>query len=345
MLKPALRRVWRDESTLQFGLTPPHAVVLSGLTAPERSVLALLDGSRDVDTLVDAATASGVDPDVPSRVLNTLTHARVLDDATFAGLALGEDDRQRLEPDLLSLALRHPEPGAAARILKRRQEAGVAVHGTARVGATIAMLLAAAGIGALACVDREPLLPADLAPGGVAQIRTGSRGSTTAARVASISRSVRARVEQREPAALAVLAPTGSGTLPELLANVRRGPHLLAHVTETTGIVGPLVVPGRSPCLRCVALARGERDPRWPSIAAQLLGGGAAPEACDVTLATLVASLAAMQVLAYVDGEPEPASYGGMLEYDLGSGTLRRRTVVAHPACGCGADSGDLQLG
>ena len=345
MLKPALRRVWRDESTLQFGLTPAHAVVLSGLTAPERSVLALLDGSRDVDALVDAATANGVAPDVPPRVLNALTHARLLDDATFARLAVGEDDRQRLEPDLLSLSLRHPEPGAAARILKRRQEATVAVHGTARVGATIAALLAAAGVGSLVCVDREPLRPADLSPGGVAEIRTGSRGSSTAARVATVSRGVRARVEHRDPVTVAVLAPAGSGALPELLAGVRRGPHLLAHVTETTGVVGPLVVPGRTPCLRCVALARGERDPRWPSMAAQLLGGGAVAEACDVTLATLVASLAAMQVLAYVDGEPELASYGGTLEYDLGSGTLRRRTVMAHPACGCGADSGDLLLG
>ena len=51
-----------------------------------------------------------------------------------------------------------------------------------------------------------------------------------------------------------------------------------------------------------------------------------------------------MQVLAYVDGEARPASYAGILEYDLGAGTLRRRSVAAHPACGCGADSGDLML-
>jgi bacteriocin biosynthesis cyclodehydratase domain-containing protein len=344
MLKPALRRVWRDESTLQLGLTPPHAVILSGLTPPERSVLALLDGSRDVETLVETATANGVDPAVPPRVLSTLRNAQVLDDAAFAGHPLGEDDRQRLEPDLLSLSLRHPEPGAAAGILHLRHEARVAVHGTARVGATLAALLAAAGLGALECVDREPLRPADLAPGGVTRVRATTRGASVAARVAAISRTVRVGVEQREPATLAVLAPAGSGSLPELLAGVRRGPHLLAQVTETTGVVGPLVIPGRTPCLRCVALARGERDPLWPSIAAQLLGDGTVTEACDITLATLVAALAAMQVLAYVDGE-EPASYGGILEYDLGSGTLRRRTVAAHPACGCGVDSGDLLLG
>jgi len=318
MLKPALRRVWRDESTLQLGLTPAHAVILSGLTAPERSVLALLDGSRDVAALVDVASANGVHADVAPRVLRTLSAAQVLDDATLTQPALAEDDRQRLEPDLLSLSLRNPGPGAAARILAMRQEATVAVHGTARVGATVATLLAAAGIGTLLCVDREPLRPGDLAPGGIAQIRTASRGASIARRIAAMSKAVRVDIEHRGPTTLTVIAPSASGSLPELLEGVRREPHLLAHVTETTGVIGPLVIPGRTPCLRCVALARGERDPLWPSIAAQLLGGGSVTEACDVALATFVASLAALQVLACVDGEARPGSFAGILEYGLG---------------------------
>jgi bacteriocin biosynthesis cyclodehydratase domain-containing protein len=113
----------------------------------------------------------------------------------------------------------------------------------------------------------------------------------------------------------------------------------LAQVCETTGTIGPLVVPGRTPCLRCVALARGDRDPQWPSVAAQLSGAGTLPEACDVTLATLVAALTAMQVLDYVDDVNRPAALGRVLEYDLGAGTLRRRSVRPHPACGCGADT------
>jgi bacteriocin biosynthesis cyclodehydratase domain-containing protein len=345
MLKPALRRVWRDESTLQLGLTPAHAVIVGGLSAQERSVLALLDGSRDIDGLVEAATANGVDADVTSRMLDTLTSAQVLEDAAAARPALGEDDRQRLEPDLLSLSLRHEDPGAAARILRQRQQATVAVHGTARVGATVAMLLATSGIGSLSCIDRTPLRPADLAPGGIPTMRTATRGSSAATRIAALSKSVHVAVDHHAPVTLNVLAPAASGELPELLAGVRREPHLLAQVMETTGVVGPLVLPGHTPCLRCVALARGERDPLWPHLSAQLAGSGAVTEPCDVSLATLVGALATMQVLAYVDGDPRPASYGGIVEYDLGAGTLRRRSVRAHPACGCGADAGDLLLG
>jgi len=339
MLKPALRRVWRDESTLQLGLTPAHAVMLTGLTAQERSVLALLDGSRDVTAIVDAASEAGVEPNVPPRLLDTLTSARVLDDNASARPAIGEDDRQRLEPDLLSLSLRYAGPGAAMSVLGKRQDAAVAVHGNGRVGATIAMLLAAAGLGTLHCVDRAPLRCADLGPGGIRQIATTTRGKATAKRAAAMSASIRVGVEHRSPVTLAVLAPGSSGGLPELLADVRHQPHLVAQVCETTGAIGPLVIPGRTPCLRCVALARGDRDPQWPLIAAQLSGAGVVTEACDVTLATLVATLTAMQVLDYIDDVERPATLAGVIEYDLGAGTLRRRSVRAHPLCGCGADT------
>src|SRR3712207_7110553 len=56
----------------------------------------------------------------------------------------------------------------------------------------------------------------------------------------------------------------------------RRGvPHLVATVRGETGVVGPLVVPGATGCLRCADLHRRDRDPRWPALAAQLTAGEA----------------------------------------------------------------------
>ena len=46
LVKPALRQVWRDPATLQLGLEPRRAVVLSGLQPIDSHVLNLLDGSR-----------------------------------------------------------------------------------------------------------------------------------------------------------------------------------------------------------------------------------------------------------------------------------------------------------
>jgi hypothetical protein len=112
-------------------------------------------------------------------------------------------------------------------------------------------------------------------------------------------------------------------------------PHLFAGIRETTGIVGPLVVPGRSSCLRCADLHRTDRDPAWPAVAAQL--AGAPPvAACDVSLASLVAAQAALQILAHIDGLETPMAEGATLETRLPGAMTRRRFWPPHPACGCG---------
>ena len=335
VLKPALRRLWRDPSTLQLGITGPHAVVLAGLSHTDRSVLELLDGSHDVDALLSIAAESGIEPDAAARLLSTLEHADALDDATAVPApTLGEDDRQRLEPDMLSLSLRHRGPGAVARVLERRRRAVVAVHGTGRVGAEATMLLAAAGIGTLACLDDAPLRHADVTPGGLPRVLTGTRGAVTALRAGRFTTMTRATNERPDQVTLALVTPASSEALPETATSVRDKPHLLACVRETTGVVGPLVVPGVTSCLRCLALTRSERDPHWPLLSAQL-AGTAMTEPCEVALAGLTASLAAMQALAFIDGDESPPVAGAFLEYDAFSATLRRRTVAVHPACGC----------
>lgn len=338
VLKPALRRLWRDQSTLQFGITGPHAVVLAGLSSADRSVLDLLDGKRDVDAILAVASGAGVERDHAARLLSTLEHAGALDDAgVLPAPALGEDERQRLGPDLLSLSLRHRGPGAAARVLERRRHAVVAVHGTGRVGADVAMLLAAAGVGTLACLDDAPMSHADVTPGGLPRVVADTRGSVTALRAGRFTSMTRTTTDRPEQVTLALVTPASSEALPEIATSVRNEPHLLACVRETTGVVGPLVVPGVTSCLRCLALTRGERDPHWPLLSAQLVGTTAA-EACEVALAGLVAALAAMQALAFIDGDPAPPAAGALLEYDAANATLRRRSVAVHPTCGCSPD-------
>ena len=57
-------------------------------------------------------------------------------------------------------------------------------------------------------------------------------------------------------------------------------------------MVGPLVLPGATPCLTCLDLHRVDRDRGWPVVAAQLggasrpLGGQRTTAPCDVVLAS-----------------------------------------------------------
>jgi bacteriocin biosynthesis cyclodehydratase domain-containing protein len=139
--------------------------------------------------------------------------------------------------------------------------------------------------------------------------------------------------------ATVVLAPTTSIVPPEWLGQVRHRPHLPVVIRETTAVIGPFVLPGQTPCLRCVELTRGDRDPAWPVLAAQLIGERHSVEPCDVALASAAASIVALHILAWLDCgiDPPPPTVGGTLELALTDLRLRRRTVAAHPGCGCGA--------
>ncbi|MCZ0993496.1 hypothetical protein O1L44_10795 [Streptomyces noursei] len=75
-------------------------------------------------------------------------------------------------------------------------------------------------------------------------------------------------------------------------------------------MVGPLVVPGVSACAGCDELRRTDAEPAWPRLLAQWRSGRGTPAvpACDASLATAVAGLAAIQALAFLDGEPSPCT-------------------------------------
>ena len=51
-------------------------------------------------------------------------------------------------------------------------------------------------------------------------------------------------------------------------------PHLAVTASEAIGVVGPLVVPGSTACLRCLDFFRAGSDPAWPLILAQLASDG-----------------------------------------------------------------------
>ena len=125
---------------------------------------------------------------------------------------------------------------------------------------------------------------------------------------------------------------------PELAGWLMRAgvPHLSASAEEAIGIVGPMVRPGRTSCLRCLHLTRSDLDPAWPLILAQLVGQPASLPACDAALTAAVAAQAAVQALAYVDRDPAhtPAE-NGTLELELPGWQWRRRTWPPHPACPC----------
>lgn len=343
-VKPAVRVLWRDLRTVQFGVDPERALVVGGVDGAVGRLLRALDGTRTDRELQAYGRELGVDGAVTRRLLQWLGQARVVDDAARppAASVVPPDDQDRLEPDLAVLSLLSDEPDGGASLLLRRRSARVQVIGAGRVGATVAALLVAAGVGHVAVDDPSPVTPADCAPGGLGRRDVGSpRADAVRRRLHAISPSVRTD-PIRGRRKIVVLAPPGPFDATVGDGPLREGvPHLLAFLRERSAVVGPLVLPGESPCLRCLDLHRAGRDPAWPLLAAQLATGGPGAKAAgDVVTATLLASVCALQVLGFIEGR-RPATVGATLQLTLPDWRLRRRRWSLHPSCGCAWPAGE----
>ena len=378
-VRPALRAgllpLWRDRDTLQFGVDPRRAVALGGL-GPAAAVISLLDGSRDTGSLIATAQAYGIPADAVSRVLVLLGDAGVLDDFPLGLHAcLPDPVRARLAPELATAALAYADGDGGARTLARRRAAFVRIHGAGRTGACLASFLAASGVGHVVCADPEPAEPADLTPAGLVEADLGAPRQEGAARaVGRAAPSCRTGDDGTVPDLVVLTRPT----LPDLTDGLLRDrvPHLAASADEAIGVIGPLVRPGRSACLRCVDLRKADADPQWPKIVAQATFARVRPQACDTVLAAMAAALACAQALALIDRplagpvsagpvsagpvsagpvsagplsagpvSAGPATVNGTLEVVLPDWQWRRRTWPPHPACSCGAAYRNGSLG
>jgi hypothetical protein len=364
-LKPGLLPVWRDRDTLQIGIDSRRAVALTGM-AGAASVIGLLDGSRDRAQVIQAAADQGIPADVAERVLSLLAVAGALDDFPAGTLRLlSQPLRSRLAAELAAASLASGDGDGGARTLARRLSAQVRIHGGGRVADGIAALLATSGIGRVLTDGRNEGRDDGRDDGRGDGGRDGrddrgrdgrddrgpddrgdrgDRGPDDRGVHGGQGAGDRDGEERRagpgpppRPAVRPDLAILVGRQRLELRAGLMRAqvPHLAASADEAIGVVGPLVIPGRTACLRCLDLTRADRDPAWPLILAQLDGRDAVPLACDAPLAAAVAAQAAAQALAFID-RAAAAVTDGTLELVLPGWQWRRRTWPRHSDCSCG---------
>jgi bacteriocin biosynthesis cyclodehydratase domain-containing protein len=348
LIKPSLRRGWRDRQTVRYGVTAAHSVLFGPLDSATESFLSLLDGTRGLPALREAAGALGLGRRAADALIAQLAEAGVLDDATADREAAGQVS-EALRPDLASLSLLHPSPGEGLRRLAARRHAWVQVRGAGRVGSAIAATLAQAGVGAVEVVDGGRVEAPDTSPGGVRAEHVGERRDAAARRV------VRAAVPwgrgpgrgpgrgRQDGARLVIFAPRDGITAyapdPELAEPVLRAgtAHLYAGVVEATGFAGPLVLPGMTGCAGCLLRDRARREPGWPLLVGQWRN--ARPRgvpACDAALASAVAGLTACVALGHLDGSAPPAP-STRTEVALPELSVASHTIEPHPECPCGA--------
>jgi hypothetical protein len=298
------------------------------------ALLRSLDGRRSQRAVLADAVVAGLDPVVVAHVLEVLRDAALVVDLDPADLLAsdgGPAAAARTATELPSAT----SPGAAG--WRARRATAVVIEGATRVGAPLAAILAASGIGRVSVRDPGTVSAGDAVVGGLDAADEGRPRSLAAAdavRRASPLADLRP-LPDGSPADLVVLTRPWAASDPLVRDVHRRGvPHLVATVRGDTGVVGPLVVPGVTGCLRCGDLHRRDADPTWPRVAAQLTGSEPPPSGATVTC-LLTAATAAVQVLAFVDGAAAPAAVDATIELRPPDLTPRLRSWPAHPECGC----------
>jgi bacteriocin biosynthesis cyclodehydratase domain-containing protein len=301
---PVLRR---SPDSLQFGIGPGGPVELRGVGPALRRMLLHWHGGRSEREVLRHAAAVGV-PEPAVRA--------ALDELRGAGALIDGAEQER--------------------VATARAAASVLVTGQGPLLAGVATTLAAEGVGRLAVDGSGVVSGEEVGTFGVVD-RGHPRAAAAARAVRRVDEGVRC---EPGPASgrvdLVVLTDVlHPGHRPECAGNA---PYLPVRLADGLGVVGPLVLPGRSSCLRCLDLHLAAQDPCWPTIAAELAGrvGTAGPATVAAT-----AALAAEQALAVLDSVatsgPPPPTLDGVLTLDLRRARLRRQHWPPHPQCSCGA--------
>lgn len=330
-LRSALSCTWPVPGTVQLGLSRRFGVVLSGLDEEDARLIDRL--GRPHDRRIPRTQTSPRS----RRLLHLLAGAGVL-----ARLRDPETLPHRLAPDAAVWSIVHACADDGGALVAARANRSVIVVGAGRLGGALAATLAAAGVGRVGVVDPFRMTPGDLGPvapgaGWLGRHRRDAAAERVRETGSAATTSERLAVTVTDRPDLVVLiehAAADAAAADELVsADVA---HLSVLVRDAEVVVGPLVVPGAGPCLRCLDMHRGDRDTGWSRTLRQLLAdraGNRLPE--ETAVSTLAAGLAALQVLAHLDAVVTPAALGATLEIELPQGLTARRTWPVHPRCGC----------
>ncbi len=111
--------------------------------------------------------------------------------------------------------------------------------------------------------------------------------------------------------------------------------HLRVVVEESRVRIGPLVQPGRTPCVNCHDLHRRDWDAAWPALMTQFGSASAAPVAALDTLMIYRAAAAVAAEAIACCGRTALTTLGSCVVLGPSHDQINRWPVTFHPQCSC----------
>jgi hypothetical protein len=259
---------------------------------------------------------------------------------------------KRSAPELAECEWAQRDGDGGATTLAMRSSARILISGRSRIATLLLQLLPQSGVGVVEFADRyllPEISPMDIGIGDIGVEDIGSNfyqhHSARAARIAlfpapSSSKKVESdrtleaeRIETHQRPTL-IIHCGDLGVEDQVDWMVSAQPHLVA--TRTIGgevAISPIVLPGSSPCIRCMELYELDRYgfSRFERIPLTQL------DESSIVASHFIASLIASMVLNFIDSQNLTAQGVGEITY-IDSLNLRAPQVVAierHPLCGC----------
>ena len=305
-LAPYAPVIERATDEVQVGVDPDTALVFRGTQF--RTLLNLLDGSSPTSAIQRGGRVAGLTSGQVTGALEALAAAGLLRGSGSAPYTDSTSPRVRL-------------------------------IGAGAVGHQLARLLLVSGVGSLYVYDNEPpnlvlYSAAGVLPSRAEALRSaladvGSTASSTQ-RISTLSHWSKPEMTSLDLTLVATDRPEPDRVITEHLVRNDQ-PHLVVRCWGNGVSVGPLVVPGKTSCVRCADLSRSDADPLWPVVLRQL---SRLQIETPATLLAWAASIAAAQSLAFLHGEL-PESAGSTLELTWPNFVTRLRRWPAHRNCGC----------
>jgi len=325
--------------------------------SPARAALASMDGAHtceelsgalgiplsEIVALVSELDRAGLIDTQRSRIsVHTRFHSpnanRVSHDSDDSNDGAVQQLQAKLQPEL-SLSTWHANVrDGGVSMLSRRRNWRVGIYGDSRIATLLYGILLSSGISQTFLqssdehkrICEEDLCAGFLHPSDIGLLYT-HRTQELSRELSLFPISKGGDGEKYQEFMVAV----GNAPADQVQEWISRGvPHLLVDSPDTASIsIGPIVIPGQTPCARCISMTMEDQNPTWREISLQKQIQPA--KEVPVAIAHHIAGLAALELLGFIDeGQSELIGRSARIDYHRPIITVQQ-SFTRHPACGC----------